>query len=92
MASYSEVKSGLDAISDVIRGARAKALGHKAGAAVTSTELAALPTTYADVIATINGYGTSNASEAVAKADLAKLTTEFTALKAVLDATAASNP
>lgn len=92
MASYSEVKAGLDAVAEIIRGARSKVLGYKAGASVVSGELSSLATTYADVIATINGYGTSNAAEALAKADLAKLTTEFNALKAISDGIAAVTP
>ena len=92
MASYSEVKAGLDAVAEVIRNNRSKVLGYKSGAAVASGELAGLVTTYADVIATINGYGTSNAAEALAKADLAKLTTEFNALKAITDGIAAVTP
>jgi hypothetical protein len=91
MASYSEVKAGLDDIAEIIRSQRAVLSKAVSNSQLASDGLAALPTDYADVLATINGYGTSNASEALAKADLAKLTTEFLALKAVADAIAAAD-
>lgn len=91
MASYSEVKAGLDAIAAIIRDQRAVLVKVKSNALIASETLAALPTEYADVIATIQAFGTANASEALAKAELVKLTTEFNALKTVSDAIAAAN-
>jgi hypothetical protein len=61
----------------------------KANAGTASTALAAIPTDFADVIATVNAFGTSNAYEAAVKAQLAKMTSEFNALKAKADAVAA---
>lgn len=86
MATSSQVKVGLDAIADIISSQRTVATKIVQSAASASDALAALPTTYADLITTVNAYGTSNAFEANAKAELAKLTTEFTALKGVIDA------
>ncbi len=80
MATSSEVKTGLDAISGVISGARATVLKAKVNTNDAIANLGALPTEFADVIATINSYGTVDAFEAVSKAELAKLTNEFIAL------------
>lgn len=92
MASYSEVKAGLDDVAGIIREQRAVMAKAKSNAALASAALAAVPTTYADLVSTINGYGTANAAEALAKADLAKLTTEFQALKTLADQVAAITP
>ena len=91
MATSSEVKTGLDDIAKAIRTARQSMLVVKSSGATVSTDLAGLATAYAAVIATINGYSTSDAFESVSKAELAKLTAEFTALKSVADAVAAIN-
>ncbi len=89
MATYSEVKVGLDAVAAIISEQRAMMTKVKSNAALASSALAAVPTDYADVVATIQAYGTANAAEAAAKAELAKLTTEFNALKAKADQAAA---
>lgn len=89
MATYSEVKAGLDYIASSISEQRAVMSKVKSNAALASAELAMLATTYADVVATINTYGTTNAAEAAAKAELAKMIAEFTALKAKADQAAA---
>ena len=80
MATTSQVKSGLDAITEIIKEAHAviaKAQSNTEGAVAS---LNAIPTEYADVLATINNYGTENVFEALSKAELAKLTTEFVSL------------
>jgi hypothetical protein len=92
MATASEVKAGLDDIARFIRDRRATILRVKNDGQAVSIALAALPTDFADLIASIQAYGTSNAFEANAKAELAKLTTEFTALKAIADAIGAVTP
>lgn len=92
MASYSEVKAGLDDVAGIIREQKAVMLKVKSNAALASAALAALSAEYADLIATINAYGTSNAAEALSKADLAKLTSEFQSLKSLADQVAAINP
>jgi hypothetical protein len=80
MATSSEVKTGLDAIASVISEARNVVLKAQTNTDGAVASLNALPTEYADVIATINAYGTVDAFEALSKAELAKLTTEFNAL------------
>lgn len=91
MATSSQVKAGLDEIAEKIRDQRAVMEKVKSNAAGASTVLGALQTEYADVIATVQAYGTSNAFEALAKAELGKLSAEYTALKADADAVAAIN-
>lgn len=91
MATYSEVKHGLDAVAGVISDQRAVMVKVKSNAALASSALDALATDYADVVATINAYGTTNAAEAAAKAELAKMVAEYQALKAVADQVAAAN-
>ena len=91
MATASEVKTGLDAIAVAIKNARQSMVTVKNTGGSVSTDLGGLPTAYAGVIATINAYGTTDAFEALSKAELAKLTSEFTALKAISDAVAAIN-
>jgi hypothetical protein len=80
MATTSQVKSGLDAITEVIKEAHAVIAKAQSNTSIAVADLNALPTDYADVIATINAYGTTDAFEALSKAELAKLTTEFVAL------------
>ena len=91
MATSSEVKTALDAVAAAISKSRERMVGVKATASEVSAALGGLATLYADVVTTINGYGTTNAFEALAKAELAKLATEYTALKADADAVAAVN-
>jgi hypothetical protein len=92
MATYSEVKTGLDAIAAVIAEQRSAMGKVKSNSALASTALADLAADYADVVATIQAYGTADAAEAAAKAELGKLVAEFTALKSVADQVAAINP
>jgi hypothetical protein len=80
MATTSQVKSGLDAITEVIKEAHAVIAKAQSNTSIAVADLNALPTDYADVLATINAYGTVDAFEALSKAELAKLTTEFMAL------------
>lgn len=80
MATPSEVKTGMDAISERISNARATIKKAQLNSGSAVTDLNAIPTEFADVLSTINGYGTSDAFEALAKAELAKMTAEFSAL------------
>ena len=93
MATSSEVKAGLDAIALTILNNRSSMVAVKASSANVSANLNGLASAYGDVIGTINGYAvdTTNVFELVAKAELAKLTTEFVALLAGADAAAAVN-
>ncbi|TIX10904.1 MAG: hypothetical protein E5V41_28060 [Mesorhizobium sp.] len=89
MATTSEVEVGMAAIAQRLSDQRQVMIKVKANASVASTALAAIPNDFADVIAAVNAFGTSNAYEAAVKAQLAKMTTEFTALKSKADAIAA---
>lgn len=80
MATPSEVKTGMDAISERISAARATVKKAQQNTGNAVADLNAIPTEFADVLATINGYGTEDAFEALAKAELAKMTAEFSAL------------
>ena len=81
MATASQVKAGLNDAAQTIRTERQALAQAKARIAAAEANLAAIPTVFADVIQTVNGYGTANAFEAVAKAELAKLFQEFSVLK-----------
>lgn len=80
MATSSEVKTGLDNIASVISEARKTILKSQTDSFGAVDALNSLPSQFAGVIATINAYGTTDAFEALAKAELAKLTAEFVAL------------
>ena len=86
MAEYSEVKAALDDIAVQIANARLVRARCLSQLSAASAVLGNLPTQYADVVTTINAYGTTNAAENFAKEEKAKLQTEFLALKALLDA------
>lgn len=89
MATTSEIEVGMAAIAARLSDQRQVMIKIKANAGTASAALAAIPTDFADVVATMNAFGTGNAYEAAVKAQLAKMTTEFTALKAKADAVAA---
>ena len=86
MATTSEVKAGLDAIADKIAAVRTRFASAKSSIEGGSATLGAIPTDYADVIATINAYTPTGAFETLAQDEKAKLQTEFVALKAEIDA------
>lgn len=90
MATTSEVKAGLDDIATSIRTCRQNFLSAKARIESAYNELNVLPTTFSDVLATINAYEGADDFETLSQAELAKLTTEFTALKAEINALIAS--
>lgn len=92
MATSTEVDVALDAVAQIISDQRAVMLKAKSNAQQASDALDGLATNYADVIATVQSYGTSNAHEALAKARLAKYTAEFQALKTVADGVAGITP
>lgn len=92
MATSTEVDVALDTVAAIISEQREVMKKSKSNAQNASAALGALSADYADVIATIQAYGTANAHEALAKARLAKYQAEFTALKAVADNVAAINP
>jgi hypothetical protein len=89
MATASEVKAGLDDIATQIRGQRAALVKAIGLAQAASAALTLIANDYSGVIATVNGYGTTDPFESLSKAELAKLTTEFVALKGDADMIAA---
>lgn len=91
MATTSEVEVGLAAIAQRIFDQRQTMVKVKANATSASVNLAAIPTDFSDVIATVNAYGTANAYEAAIKAKFAKMVTEYNALKADADGVANVN-
>ena len=86
MATTSEVKAGLDDISQSIRNSRQAYATAKARIQAARNELAAIPTTFSDVIATIDAYSGADAFEALSQAEKDKLATEFVALRNEMDA------
>jgi flagellin-like hook-associated protein FlgL len=86
MATYSEVKQGLDEISAQIRAVQTRYNSAKSNIEAGSAALGAIPTKYADVIATIDGYTPTGAFETLSKDEKAKLQAEFQALKSTIDA------
>lgn len=91
MSTTSEVSVAMDQIAQRIYDQRQVALKIKQNASNASVSLAAIPTDFAAVIATVQAYGTADAFEAAAKAKLAKMTTEFNSLKTVIDAISNAN-
>lgn len=85
MATVSEVKAGLDAISELISGSRQAREQSKARLLAARNQLAAIPSQYADVISTIDGYTPNGAFETLTKDEKTKLASEFTNLKTALE-------
>lgn len=85
MATASEIKVGLDEIARVVADQRAVVQKAKQNAGAASLALADLPTTYGDLIATVQAFPAGNAWQNHAKAELAALATEYNALKTAAD-------
>ena len=85
MATTSEVKAGLDAIARTIATAQAGLDTGKARILTARDALTAIPTDFADLIATIDAFTPTGAFEVLAKDEKAKLQTEFLALRATLE-------
>ena len=81
MATPSEVKAGLDDIAATIRTERQALKNCAARVSVALANLNAIPTTFAALIAEIDGYTPTGAFETLAQDEKAKLQTEFTSLK-----------
>ncbi|MCR4341692.1 MAG: hypothetical protein NUW01_17590, partial [Gemmatimonadaceae bacterium] len=79
------IEVSLAAVSALIAEQRAVIVSGKAKATAASVALAEIPTKFADVIATVQAFGTGNAYEANVKAKFAKLATEYAALKTSAD-------
>jgi len=83
--SYSTVKAGLDDIATAIRTERQAASNAKARLSAARNNLNSLVTTHTVSINEINAYVGTDPAEAMAKDELAKLTTEFLSLVSELD-------
>lgn len=92
MATATEVDVALDAIAQIISEQRTVMNKAKSNAQLASDALVALTNDYADVIATVQAYGTTNAFEAASKARFNAFVTEYQALKSVADGVAAITP
>jgi hypothetical protein len=82
MATKSQVKSGRQAVSDRIEQNRQRLISAKGQTTLAFNELNAIPTDFADVITTIDGYAPTGEFEALSQDEKAALTSEFLALKA----------
>lgn len=85
MSTTSEVKAVLDSIATIIAGSAQKQAQAKAALLAARNQLVAIPTQYAGVVTTIDGYAPSGAFETLAKDEKARLQTEFTALRSALE-------
>lgn len=81
MATSSQVKAGLDDIATIIRTERQAILKCVARIIAAKNALNNLPTQYADVIATIDGYTPTGAFESLAKSEKDTLAAEFVSLR-----------
>lgn len=86
MATTSEVKAGLDEISQAIAAVRTRFEASKSSIQGGSTALGNIPTKYSDVLDTIDAYTGADVFEELAQAEKARLAIEFVALKSDLDA------
>jgi hypothetical protein len=85
MATYTEVKAGLDSIATLITSSGKMRDNAQAQLLSARNQLANITTQFADVIATIDGYAPTGAAETFAQAEKAKLQADFTALKSALE-------
>ena len=88
MATASEVKAGLDDISQSIRTERQAAKAAVARLVAAYTKLGNLATTFSDVVTTIQAYpsdGSETPVQALQTQELADLTAEFQALRTNLN-------
>lgn len=81
MSTPSEVKSGLDEISALIRNGRIRLAAAKEMLATQETNLTAIPSRFAAVKAEIDGYTPTGIFEELAQDELAKMTTEYITLR-----------
>ena len=79
--SISTVKAGLDDIAQSIRTEKQAMTNAKARISTGRNNLIALATVHAEIITEIQTYVGTDAFEALSKDELAKLTTEFIALR-----------
>ena len=86
----SQVKSGLDALSNLIQSHQDAKESLKTALTSLESQLNAIPTDSGPLITEIGTFTPTGEFEGVAKDELAKLTTEFIALKASVTAAIAA--
>ena len=79
--STSSVKVGLDSASNYISTERAALQAAKARISDAVTNLASIPSLYAAIVTEINGYTPTGTFETLCQDELAKLITEYQALR-----------
>ena len=91
MATTSEVKAGLNKASTTIATMRARLVNYKKGFANEASTLGNFVADLGlnDIVTEINGYAPTGAFETLSKDELARLVTEFQALKVDVDAAVA---
>jgi len=87
MATTSEINKSIDEISASIDALRRQYESAKGNITRVATTLGDIPTQYSDVITSILAFGDTDSYEVFKKAELAKLTTEFTELQTLVSAT-----
>ena len=86
MATTSEVKAGLDAISQLISGAQQSRQRAKSQMLAARNQLAGIPSQFSDVISEIDSWTVPvGAFQSLGKDEKAKLQTEFLTLKSALE-------
>lgn len=85
MATTSEVKKALDEFAKAIDTERRAYANAKARIETASSNLAALPSIFSDVITTIDNYAPSGAFETLSKDEKDKLGSEFMALRTTIN-------
>lgn len=79
----SQVKTGLDEVAGIIAAARQEFSSCQSRIAAHLAKLQNIPSNYGELITTTSSYGTSDAFEALSKAEVAKLQAEYVALRDV---------
>ena len=87
---YYAVKQQMNDAADLLKASANRYSQASQAVVVADNSLGAMATTYADLTETVGAYGTADAAEAHAKAELAKLLAERTAIKAKTDAAKAA--
>lgn len=83
---YYTVKQQMNDAADLLKASANRYSQASQAVTVADNSLGAMATTYADLAETVGAYGTADAAEAHAKAELAKLLAERTAIKDKTDA------
>lgn len=85
MATSTQVETGLDEISDIISGGERELASISAKLLSLRQQLTNIPATYADVIATINGYTPTGPFEELAQDKRAKYAADFVSQRTTIE-------